>query len=274
VPVLVCWVVGVVAGVVALLLSLVTLHLGATTTPAGTSFLLVLLQGAATMAVVLGAQGARAGAAPAGAARPWLTGVGAVLAAAALVAPVGGLVWTALGGHGALTDHADQDVPAYMLQEAAAGPEHGVLVLRGSVASGVRYHVVRGQGTTVGEDEVQALTPEDHAFSRLVRDFVSRPSEDTVGRLAASGIQYVVLPPPADASVSAAIDGTGGLSQASAQSRRTRAWQLDTAPSAAGLGGATGAQRWLHGVLLAVQLGGLAVVAVLCAPTVERRRKR
>lgn len=268
VPVLACWVVGVVAAVVALALSAVTLRLGDVTTPPGTTFLLVLAQGAAVVATVIGTQGALTGGLER---RPMLRGVGAVVAAVALVVPVGGLVWTAAGGHGVLTDSTAQVVPAYMLQEASTGPEHGILVLRGGVASGVRYHVVRGDGTTLGEDEVQALTPEDDAFTALVRDFVSRPSEDTVRRLAAAGVQYVVQPAPADPAVSAAIDATGGLSQASAQTRRTRAWQLDTPPSASNLHGST---SWLHVVLLVVELVGLVAVVVLSAPTVERRRKR
>jgi hypothetical protein len=265
VPVLVCWVVGVVAAGTALLLSLVSLRLGAESVPAGTTFLLVLVQGAAVVAVVVGAQGAL----------PSLHGlrrvVAVVLAAVAVVAPVGGLVWASIGGHGALGDQARAQVPAYMLQEAATGREHGILVLHGSVAGGVRYSVVRGDGVTLGEDEIIALTPEDDDFAGLVREFVSRPAPGTVAGLAAAGIQYVVQPAPSDPAVSAAIDAASGVSQASAQRRSTRAWQLDVAPSAQSLRGST---SWLHLVLVVVQLGGLVAVAVQCAPTVERRRRR
>ena len=263
VPVLVCWMVGVVAAVVALVLSLVDLHLGALSAPAGTSFLLVLLQGSAVVAVVVGAQGALG--AMTGARRV----VGGALAALAVVAPVGGLVWAAIGGHGALGDEPRQEVPAYMLQEASTGRQHGILVLRGSVAGGVRYGVVRGDGIRLGEDEILALTPEDAGFSRLVREFVSRPTQSTVDGLAAAGIQYVVQPAPSDPAVSAAVDAASGVSQASAQRRSTRAWQLDTPPSARSLHGST---SWLRLLLVVVQLGGLVVVAVQCAPTVERRR--
>jgi GT2 family glycosyltransferase len=264
-PVLVCWVVGVVAAALALLLSLVTLQLGAQTQPAGTTFLLVLVQGAAVVAAVVGAQGALSG----------LTGarrvVAVVLAAVALAGPVGGLAWSLVGEHGELGDHRDQPVPAYMLQEASEGREHGILVVRGGVAGGVRYAVVRGAGVTLGEDEIRALTPEDAEFSRLVRDFVSRPDQDTVTGLAAAGIQYVVQPAPGDPAVSAAIDAASGVSQASAQRRSTRAWQLDVPPSADALAGST---SWLRLALVVVQLGGLVAVAVQCAPTVERRRRR
>ena len=264
VPVLVCWVVGVVSAFVALALSLVTLQLGAETAPAGTTFLLVLVQGAAVVAVVVGAQGALGG----------LSGVrrvvAVVLATVALAASLGGLAWAVVGEHGVLGDERREEVPAYMLQEASEGPEHGILVLHGGVPGGVRYSVVRGDGITIGEDEIAALTPEDEAFTGLVQDFVSRPDQETVAGLAAAGIQYVVQPAPADPSVSAAIDAASGVSQASAQRRSTRAWQIDTPPSADALQGST---SWLHVALVVVSLVGLVAVAVQCAPTVERRRR-
>jgi hypothetical protein len=197
--------------------------------------------------------------------------LGGVLVALAVVAPVYGLVWAVVGGHGELGDERTEVLPAYMLQAAGEGREHGILVLHGGVAGGVRYEVVRGDGVTLGEDEIAALTPEDAAFSALVRDFVSRPTEDTVRRLADEGIQYVVQPAPSDPAVSAAIDAASGVSQASAQARSTRAWQLDTPPSAQALQGTT---SWLRLVLVAIELAGLVLVVVQCAPTVERRRKR
>ena len=45
--------------------------------------------------------------------------------------------------------------------------------------------------------------------------------------LAEQGIEYVVLPAPADGDVASALDATGGLVQASAEDRATRAWQVD-----------------------------------------------
>ncbi|GAA1972362.1 hypothetical protein GCM10009798_36900 [Nocardioides panacihumi] len=264
VPVLVCWVVGLVAAAVALVLSLVTFNLGAETSPAATSFLLVLVQGAAVVAIVIGAQGALVGL------RGPLRAAAAGLAIVALVVPLGGLAWAVAGDHGALGDAPPADVPAYMLQAAAEGPEHGILVLHGSVAAGVRYSVVRGDGVTLGEDEILALTPEDTGFSTLVQEFVSRPDQHTVDGLAAAGIQYVVQPAPSDPAVSAAIDAASGVTQASAQRRSTRAWQLGTEPSADALQGST---SWLHVALVAVELVGLIAVIVQCAPTVERRRK-
>lgn len=262
IPVLVCWVCGTATAVVALVLSLFTFHTGSVGSPVGLALPMVVVQGAAVVAVVLGAIGARV---PDRA----RLGIGA-LAGAVTVA---GLGWFVVSGNESLTTHSDQVVPAYMLQAAAGGDAHGILVLHGSVRQGVTYTVVRGDGTTVGEDEVVASTPVDRAFSDTVRSFISHPSSASVAALAGSGIQYVVQPAPADPTVSAAIDSTGGLSQASAQNRATRAWQLDQAPSDATLHGHTGWSGWLRMLLLLVELAGVVVVAVLCAPTIERRRR-
>ncbi|MFT4286776.1 glycosyltransferase [Nocardioides sp.] len=265
VPVLVCWLVGLVAALTALALSPLSLRLGALSTPAGTSFLLVLAQGAAVVAIVVGAQGALAGGVTG-----WRRGLAAVLGAVAAIAPLGGLAWVVVAGHGSLSDHVTKVVPAYMLQAAEQGPEHGVLVLRGDIAGGIRYEVVRDDGTTLGEDEIAALTPASAAFTGLVRDFVSRPGDDTVAGLAAAGIQYVVQPAPADPTVAATIDATSGLTQASAQDRATRAWQVEAEPTLA----TTGHRSWLRLALLVVQLAGLLAVLTLCAPTMERGRRR
>ena len=265
VPVLVCWVVGLVAALVALVLSWLGLEVPSTSTPAGTTFVLVLLQGTAIVASVLGAQGALTGGLPGR--RRWL---GTALAAVAVAATTAGFAWFVVAGNESLSEDAARRLPAYMLEESAAADQNGILVLRGDVADGVSYRVVRGGGTTLGEDEIEALTPEDADFTRLIRDFVSRPTEETVAALARSGIRYVVQPEPADPNISAVIDASSGLSQASAQNRATRAWQLDEEPSGRALDGST---SWLRVLLLTVQLVGLVVVLVLCAPTTERRRR-
>ncbi len=86
--------------------------------------------------------------------------------------------------------------------------------------------------------------------------------------LAGDGIEYVVLPTPADGNVAAGLDATGGLDQASAEDRSTRAWQVGRPvdPDAV-----DGPQSWLRIALLVLQGIAILVVAVLCAPTTERR---
>ncbi|WP_300682137.1 glycosyltransferase family 2 protein [Nocardioides sp.] len=269
IPVLVCWLVGVIAAVVALLLSFVVLHFGAQAAPVGTGFPMVLLQGCAIVAIVVGTQGALGGA-MAGGLRGERRVLAGLVALVAVVPVLGGLGWAAVGGHGALGDTVSRVLPGYMLEDSQKGAAHGILVLRGSVEDGVRYEVVRGEGVTLGQDEVLALSKPPAAFARLIQTFVSRPDEATVTSLAANGIQYVVAPAPADATVAATIDATGGLSQASTESRTTRAWQLDTEPSAVALDGPF---DWLRWTLLVIAGIGLAVVVVMAAPSVARRSR-
>ena len=99
-------------------------------------------------------------------------------------------------------------------------------MIRGSVEDGLTYAVRRGDGVTIGEDEILAATPTDAELDQLVQTLASRPRAAVVAQLAAAGIQYVVLPAPADGSVAAGLDASGGLDQASAEDRSTRAWQV------------------------------------------------
>ncbi len=64
------------------------------------------------------------------------------------------------------------------------------------------------------------------------------------------------------------IDSTAGLSQASAEDRATRAWQVgpEQNPDAV-----DGPRSWLRIGLLVLQALAIVVVAVLCAPTSRRR---
>jgi hypothetical protein len=156
-----------------------------------------------------------------------------------------------------------------MVQSSVLGPEHGILVVRGSVADGLTYTVRRDDGVTTGEDEVLNLTAEDRDFSELVRGLASRPTPAEVDGLAARGIEYVVLPAPADGEVAASLDATGGLVQASAEDRRTRAWQVDRPLSARDL---DGPRSWLRIGLLVLQGVAILAVLVLCAPSTERAR--
>jgi GT2 family glycosyltransferase len=261
IPVLICWVVTLVSVLAAVALGRVRLDLAALHTPPGLGFLLLVVQAALITAVVLGALGVEH-------AGRRLHAVGAVLAVAAVVVPLGGLAWFVVDG-GDLTDDRDAGIPAYMVQSSELGPEHGILVVRGTVADGLSYAVRRDDGVTTGEDEVIDLTGEDHAFTELVQQLAAQPSPEAVDQLAARGIQYIVLPAPADGQVAAALDATAGLEQASAENRSTRAWQVDRPLSAAYL---DGPRSWLRVGLLVVQ--GLAILAVLvlCAPTTDRSR--
>ena len=263
IPVLVCWVVGLVAALLAALLATFSLDLAALTTGVGLDALLVVVQGAAVVAIVLGAVGAAPGLVG------WRRLVAGAVALAAVCVPVGTLAWWLVDSDPAIEDGIDTDIPVYMVQSSEEGPEHGILVVRGSVEDGLTYTIRRGDGVTLGEDEILDLTPEDEDFTELVTQLASRPTPTVVDELGRYGIEYVVLPSPADGDVAAVLDAAVGLVQASAEERTTRAWQVDRPLEGDVLDGPT---SWLRVVLLVVQGVAIPVVLVLCLPTTRRRR--
>jgi GT2 family glycosyltransferase len=260
--VLVAWSTVALAVVLAAILSHVTISLPAGPARPGLGFFLVLVQGALITAVVVAAHGVF----PefVGANFSWRQPVATVLAAVALVVPVGGLGWWLVAGGDELHRPGESEVPAYMTQAAEQSTGTGVLIVRGDVATGLTWQVHRGDGVTLGEDEVLALTGPDHSLTDDVASLVSRPTPEVVGRMADHGIAYVVLPSPADAQVSAILDAAPGLAQASAGDRSTRAWQLEDEVSADAV---KGEGTWWTVWLLVLQTIGLAVVAVLAGPT-------
>ena len=198
IPVLICWVVALLAVLAAVGLGAVTLDLAALSTPPGLGFLLVRRPGA-----LWSPRWSWARSASSTAARCAARAVAALFAAVAVAAPLGGLAWFVLDGGDELTDDRDAGIPAYMVQSSELGPEHGILVVRGSVEDGLTYTVRRDDGVTTGEDEVLDLTGEDRDFTALVQGLASRPTPEAVDALAARGIEYVVLPAPADGEVAA-----------------------------------------------------------------------
>jgi GT2 family glycosyltransferase len=266
IPVMICWMVAAVAAVVALVLSFVQVGLLVGSSPAGQGFLLVVLQGALVVAAALGGLGLVEDGMP-----PWRTAVAAVVALVAAAVPVGGLAWFLTAGQPELDEPLDPDIPAYMVQSSETGPEHGILVVRGSVEDGMRYTVRREDGIRLGEDEIVAHASTDPGFDGRVRALVSTPTPASVDGLAGAGIEYVVLPAPADPDVAAALDATGGLVAASAEDRDTRAWLVDRPLSGDEL---DGPRSWLRITLLVLQALAIVVVLVLCAPTSSRTSSR
>ena len=269
IPVAICWLVALAAAVVSGLLSHVTLDLPSVTTRPSLGLFVVILQGTAIVAVVLGAD---AYLRRLDEHHPvWQRGLAASLAVAAAIVPLGGLGWWLTTPDNALTRSAEQTVPVYMEQSSLLGEEHGVLVLSGSVDDGITYRIRRDDGTTVGEDEILTLADEDTELTAEVQALVSSPTPGVVASLGDRGIEYVVLSSPADGSVSSLLDATAGLEQASAEDRSTRAWRVDRPLDASALDGPR--SYWRIALLV---LQGLAILAalVLAAPTVRQRRER
>jgi len=266
VPVLVCWIVAFAAALVALALGLLTFERDAVATKAGLGFLVVVIQASYVVGAVIAAQGATRG----GVTSAWRRRVvaGAVLVAA--VVPVVGLGWFVVHGPGELDDSRDTGIPAYMMQSAELGPEHGILVIDGDVDSGFTWSVLREDGLTVGEDEIVGTMQADRDLDAVVGRLVSSPASGAVDALPGQGIEYVVLPSPADGNVASVLDATTGLEQASAENRETRAWQVaeDVSP-----GAVTSRESWQRITLVAGQGLAILVVLVLCAPSQGRERR-
>jgi GT2 family glycosyltransferase len=267
IPVLVCWMVALGTAVLAAALGLVVFDFPTITTGPGLGFLVVLLQAFFLVAAVIGMHGFLRAIPPAARwRRPAVATCGVLLS----LVPALGLGWFAVGGQGQLGDEADTGIPAYMVQNAMRGPAHGILVIRGEVSDGLDYSVLRDDGTTTGEDEIAAQAAEDESLTRDVRSLVAGPSPGAARDLAGHGVEYVVLPAPADGNVASALDATAGLTQASAENRSTRAWQVEREvdPDAV-----EGPESWLRTVLLVVQVLAILIIAVLAAPTTGRERR-
>ena len=71
------------------------------------------------------------------------------------------------------------------------------------------------------------LADEDADLTGEVQALVSAPTPGVVAALGDRGVEYVVLASPADGRISARLDATAGLEQASAEDRSTRAWRVD-----------------------------------------------
>lgn len=263
IAVVVCWIVAGVTAVVGLPLATLSVDLpGAASQQPGVGAVLLLLQGAwLTAAVIGGLSLHHLGQRP----RPVQAGV-VVATLAGLVATAVSLVWFSGWGGEDIVDQTPSDVPIYMAQRAEQAPENGVLVLRGSVDQGVRYEVHRGDGPTVGEDEIAALTEEDPAVTEVIRSLVTSPDADAVTDLSRRGILYVVLAPPADGEIAAGLDATSGLEQASAE-RGTRAWQVAADPDPL-----PEPRPWFRWLLLILQFAAVPTLVVLALPPVRRNR--
>jgi hypothetical protein len=234
----------------------------------GLGFLLVLLGGAFVVAGFIAIHGLATRARRLGTSGRRL--VPALATAVAAVIPLLGLGWFVLQGPGELTDDRDTGIPAYMVQSSVTGPAHGILVIRGNADEGLTYAVRRGDGVTIGEDEILAATPVDPQFDADVQELTSRPRAAVVARLAEAGIQYVVLPAPADGTIASGLDASGGLDQRSAEDRSTRAWEVSRPVDEDAL---DGSRSWLRTGLLVLQGAAIVLVLVLCAPSTRARRE-
>lgn len=256
-PVLICWIVAS-AGAAVALLGHLTLTLPAITTAPSLGVLAVFFQGVSLVAVLLAAQGLlQAGS------THRLARFGWGVAGLAAVVPIVGVIWALAYAGDRIAPGEVPDIPAYMTQSSTVSPAHGVLILRGTVTEGLRYVVRRGDGLTVGEDEIVALTPVDADLTEAVVGLAAEPTPELIGVLAAQGVEFVVLTAPADGQVAARLDAVGGLTPVSTENRDTRAWQVDRTPEAEAVAGSGPRYRY---VLVGLQLLAIVAGLIMCGP--------
>jgi hypothetical protein len=192
-----------------------------------------------------------------------------VVLLAALAPVVSTLWWVWAGSGGPLDRGRSTDIPTYMSDAAAADPDNGILVVRGSRAQGFSYVLTHTPGVRLGDDSVVPSTREQAPLTRYVEDLATAPAPADIAGLSRLGVAYVYAPRPADVGLVGNLDSVSGVTTGSASRPGDRAWQIEAAPTGADRPSATDPLRpWLLG------LQGLAivVVAVLAAPTRRVRR--
>ena len=113
-----------------------------------------------------------------------------------------------------------------MAESTAEAPQHGVLVVRGDVDEGFTWSIDRGDGVTLGEDEVLATAATDPADEAVVDELLTSSTTSDGARLRALGVRHVLLTDPADGRLAAVLDATPGLTPTGADPG-ARAWQVD-----------------------------------------------
>ena len=178
IPVLVAWLVAAVAALTATALSFVPLPLPGGSVRPGIAVMLVVLHGCFVLAAMLGAQGLVTILRRSRAEHHQVLLV--VLAVVAAIIPAIGLGWFVWQGPGDLASSEDTGIPAYMTDASTASEANGILVIRGDVADGLRFTIRRGDGDTLGENEIQYASEPDPAFTADVQALVSRPTAGVV----------------------------------------------------------------------------------------------
>ena len=226
-------------------------------------FPLVVAQAAAITAAALAGTGIRRRLS--GSSFSWRQPVGVLVVALAAVAPVvSTLWWVWSGSDGPLDRGPATDIPTYMTDAAAADPDNGILVVRGSQERGFTYVLTRTAGVRLGDDSVTPSVSDQAPLTRVVEDLATAPEPEDVEALTGLGVAYVFAPRPADIRLAGNLDSVSGVSTGSAARPGDRAWQVEAAP--------TGADRPagdapLRGWLLGLQGVAILVAAVLAAPT-------
>jgi len=200
----------------------------------------------------------------------WRQPVGALVVLVAVLSPLAGLLWwTSTGIDGPLERGAVDAVPAYMTDAAELRAENGVLIVRGTRATGFEYVVLRGDGQRIGDDSIAPTSQSQEPLTALIGNLATTGQADDIESLGEHGVEFIYASAPADPVLAGNLDSVSGLTAASAVRPGARAWQLESDPSSEALADSQPSSRpWF----LALQFAALLAVAVLAAPSRRVRR--
>ena len=188
--------------------------------------------------------------------RPALTAAVVV----ALVLPVGtGLWWLGRG----IADPVD-DVPRTVVPAFLADRPGSTLVLTGSVADGIEFRVVSGDGPFLGQEAVSVSPAGLSEVGASVRRLLAQSTSVEVEALSAAGIDAIYAP-GADPELTRRVDATPLLEPSGSDNPDSRVWTLTPEPQPPG-----SSAPWWHPVVTGVQVLVWVVAIVLTAPV--RRR--
>jgi hypothetical protein len=190
----------------------------------------------------------------------WPRGVLVSMAVVALVLPAGtGVWWLARGTADPIDEGRATVVPAFLAERPG-----DTLVLTGSVAHGVDYRVVAGDGPFLGQEAVTTSSADAADLTAVVRRVLAQGTAADIAALGRVGIGSVYAP-RADPQLARRIDAAPLLSPAGSDHPGSRVWTLDGSQRVD-----SGDGPWWHGLLMGLMAIGWVVAIVLTAPV--RRR--
>jgi hypothetical protein len=178
----------------------------------------------------------------------------------ALVLPVGTVAWWLVRGMGdPLDDSRRVTVPAFLADRPGS-----TLVVTGTIASGLDYRVVAGDGPFLGQEAVTASSSSSAAVSAALRRLVAQSTGTEVEALSSAGIDAIYAP-RADPELTRRIDATPLLEPSGSDAADSRVWTLLPEPDLD-----EPSAPWWHRGVIGVQVALWVVAIVLTAPV--RRR--
>ncbi|WP_406406137.1 glycosyltransferase [Streptomyces sp. NBC_01643] len=157
----------------------------------------------------------------------WRQPVAALIAVAAVLAPVLAAVgWMIGGAAGPLERRDPVQVPAFVAEESSTRDQPRTLVLGGSSPASVSYTLVRGSGARLGDAELAVSGGGNSHLDKVVANLVAGSGADQGSQLSGFAIRYVLVRDGAPREMSRVLDATPGLSRLS-QLDGSALWRVD-----------------------------------------------